>query len=113
MLEPTKEEKIIGHLDVRETYKMSKLVRLQDAMSPKASLPVNTLIRVIRDGIVIFSTRDRRTWRIVIAKVGLKMMRKRGKAGLAMWCQLKTFNDIKEGDSIEGYEIIGNKANFN
>ena len=52
MLNLPKKKKLL-HLDVRETYKMSKL-RLQDAMSLKAKSLPNTLIRVIRDGIVIF-----------------------------------------------------------
>lgn len=112
MLEPTKEEKIIGHLDVRETYKMSKIGTIAGCYVTEGKFTRNTLIRVIRDGIVIFPTREGAHGELSSLK-RFKDDVKEVKAGLECGVTIKNFNDIKEGDSIEGYEIIEIKQTLN
>ena len=57
MLEPTKEEKILGQLDVREVYKISKIGTIAGCFVSEGRVMRNSRVRIIRDGIVIFPRR--------------------------------------------------------
>ncbi|MEZ4909773.1 MAG: translation initiation factor IF-2 [Saprospiraceae bacterium] len=112
MLEPTKEEKIIGHMDVRETYKMSKIGTIAGCYVTEGKFTRNTLIRIVRDGIVIYPTREGAHGELSSLK-RFKDDVKEIKAGLECGVTIKNFNDIKEGDNIEGYEIVEIKRTLN
>ncbi len=104
MLEPTKEEKIVSQVIVREVYKISKVGTVIGGYVEEGKITRNTFIRVVRDGIVVFPTKEN-----VHGEIGtLKRFKddvKEVKAGLECGLTIKNFNDIKEGDFIEGYEI--------
>ena len=112
MLEPTKEEKIVGTMVVRETYKMSKIGTIAGCYVTEGKFTRNTLIRVVRDGIVIYPTREGAHGELSSLK-RFKDDVKEVKAGLECGVTIKNFNDIKEEDSIEGYEIIEIKRTLN
>ena len=105
MLEPTREEKILGQLDVRETYRMSKIGTIAGCYVTEGKVTRNNHIRVIRDGIVIHPTREGAHGEISSLK-RFKEDVKEVKSGMECGVTIKGFNDIVEGDNIEVYEII-------
>ena len=105
MLEPTKEEKILGQIAVRETYKMSKIGTIAGCYVTEGKVTRNNHIRVIRDGIVIHPTKEGAHGEISSLK-RFKEDVKEVKSGMECGITIKGFNDILEGDNIEVYEII-------
>jgi translation initiation factor IF-2 len=105
MLEPTREEKIVAQVEVREIYKMSKIGTIAGCFVTEGKITRNTHIRVVRDGIVIYPTREGAHGELSSLK-RFKEDAKEVKNGLECGLTVKNYNDIKEGDVIEGYEII-------
>lgn len=104
MLEPTKQEKITGSVDIRETYKISKIGTVAGCYVQEGKISRNSLIRIVRDGIVIYPTKAGVVGEISTLK-RFKDDAKEVKAGLECGITIKNFNDIKVGDVIETYEI--------
>lgn len=105
MLEPTKEEKITGQVAVREVFKISKIGTVAGCYVEEGKLTRNTHIRLVRNGIVIYPTREGVKGEIASLK-RFKEDVKEVKNGVECGISIKNFNDIKIGDVIEGYEII-------
>lgn len=105
MLEPTKEEKIVAQVEVRETYTMSKIGTIAGCYVTEGKITRNTHIRVIRDGIVIFPMKEGAHGELSSLK-RFKEDAKEVKGGFECGVTIKNFNDIRTGDVIEGYEII-------
>ncbi|RMF22483.1 MAG: translation initiation factor IF-2, partial [Bacteroidetes bacterium] len=105
MLEPTKEERIVCNLEVREVFKISKVGTVAGCYVQDGKITRNTHVRVIRDGIVIYPTKEGVVGEIASLK-RFKEDVKEVKAGLECGVGIKNFNDIKVGDIIEGYEIV-------
>jgi len=105
MLEPTREEKITCNLEVREVYKISKIGTIAGCFVLEGKISRTTNVRIIRDGIVIYPTKEG-----VKGELGsLKRFKddiKEVKAGMECGLTIKNFNDIKVGDQVEGFEII-------
>ena len=105
MLEPTREEKTTCQVSVREVFKISKVGTIAGCYVDEGKITRNTLIRVIRDGIVIFPLKEGQTGELASLK-RFKDDVKEVRNGMECGLNIKNFNDIKEGDVIEGYEII-------
>ncbi|MBK8624242.1 MAG: translation initiation factor IF-2 [Saprospiraceae bacterium] len=105
MLEPTKEEKIVAQVEVRETYTMSKIGTIAGCYVTEGKITRNTHIRIIRDGIVIFPMKEGAHGELSSLK-RFKEDAKEVKGGFECGVTIKNFNDIRTGDVIEGYEII-------
>jgi translation initiation factor IF-2 len=97
MLSPEIEEKIICNIEVRDIFKITKVGTVAGCFVLDGKVSRNTRIRVIRDGIVVYT--------------GLLGSLKRFKddvkevtAGYECGLNIDRFNDIKVGDIIEGYE---------
>ncbi|MCL1851039.1 MAG: translation initiation factor IF-2 [Bacteroidetes bacterium] len=94
---PEIREKILCNLEVREVFKITKVGNIAGCMALDGKLQRNTKIRLIRDGIVIYS-----------GKLGsLKRFKddvKEVVTGQDCGLNIENFNDIKVGDIIEGYE---------
>ena len=105
MLEPTKEEKIVAQVDVREVFKISKIGTIAGCYVQEGKISRNTNVRVIRDGIVVYPTREGATARISSLK-RFKEDVKEVKNGLECGITIENYNDIRVGDIIEGVEII-------
>lgn len=105
MLEPTREEQIVANLEVREIFKISKLGTIAGCLVTDGKITRNTRVRVIRDGIVVYPTREGVSGELGSLK-RLKDDAKEVKSGLECGVTIKNFNDIKVGDVIEGFEII-------
>jgi len=105
MLEPTKEEKIMGQVEVRETYKISKVGTIAGCYVTEGKVTRNSLVRLVRDGIVVYPTKEGVTGEISSLK-RFKEDAKEVKSGFECGITIKNFNDIKVGDVIEAYEIV-------
>ena len=108
MLDTIKEEKAVCQVEVRETYKISKIGTIAGCYVQDGKLTRNTKIRLIRDGIVIYPTKPGVTGELTSLKRYKDDVKEVGKS---MECGLtiKNYNDIKIGDVIEGYEIVETK----
>jgi len=104
MLEPTKEEKITGQVEVREIFKISKIGTIAGCYVHEGKITRNSFIRIVRDGIVIYPTKEGVNGEISSLK-RFKDDAREVKAGLECGITIKNFNDIKVGDFIEAYEI--------
>ncbi len=105
MLEPTKEEKVIGEVQVRETYKISKVGTIAGCYVQDGKITRNAHIRLIRNGIVIYPTKEGVHGEVSSLK-RFKDDAKEVKSGLECGLTIKNFNDIKIDDIIEAYEIV-------
>jgi len=104
MLEPTKEEKITGELVIRETFKISRVGTVAGCYVQSGSINRNSLIRLIRDGIVVYPTKEGVVGEISTLK-RFKEDVKEVKNAMECGLTIKNFNDVKVGDVIEVYEI--------
>ena len=111
LLEPTKEEKIVSNVEIREVYKISKVGTVAGCYVLDGKLTRNTHIRLVRDGIVIFPTREGANGEIASLK-RFKEDVKEVKSGMECGLTIKNFNDIKVGDIVEGYEITEVKQKY-
>ncbi len=105
MLEPTKEEKIVCQVNVREVYKISKIGTVAGCYVEEGKITRNTFVRLVRDGIVVYPQKEGANGEIS----GLRRFKddvKEVRAGFECGISLKNYNDIREGDVIEGYEIV-------
>ncbi len=105
MLEPDKEEKITAQVDVREVYKISKVGTVAGCFVQEGKISRNSHIRLIRNGIVIYPTKEGQHGELGSLK-RFKDDAKEVKSGLECGLTIKNYNDIKVGDVVEGYEII-------
>jgi len=99
MLSPEIEEKIVCNLEVRETFKITKVGTVAGCMVLDGKIHRNTKIRIIRDGIVVYT-----------GTLGsLKRFKddvKEVSAGYECGLNIENFNDLKVKDIIEGYEEV-------
>ncbi len=105
MLDPEEEEKILGQVEVREVYKISKVGSIAGCYVQDGMVKRNNYVRVIRDGIVIYPTKEGHNAEIASLK-RFKDDVKEVKNNMECGIQIKNFNDIKIGDNFEIYEII-------
>ncbi len=99
MKAPEIRENIVCNIEVRETFRISKVGTIAGCYVLDGKIQRNTRIRVIRDGIVIYT-----------GKLGsLKRFKddvKEVSAGYECGLNIESFNDIKVGDIIEGFEEV-------
>lgn len=99
MLQPEYEDKITCNIEVRETFKIPKVGTIAGCMVTEGKVNRNTKVRIVRDGIVVFTGELDSLKRF---KDDVKEVLSGYECGL----NIKNFNDIKVGDIIEGYETI-------
>lgn len=104
MLEPTKEEKIIGQILIKEIFKISKVGTVAGCYVEEGKVFKNSFVRVIRDGIVIYPTKEGVNGELSSLK-RYKEDVKEVRSGMECGLTIKNFNDIKVGDIVEAYEI--------
>jgi translation initiation factor IF-2 len=98
MLEPTVEEKILGNIEIRETYRFDKAT-VAGCFVLDGKIARNNRIRLVRDGIVIFTGElsSLKRYRDDAKEVTSNM-----ECGLV----IKNYNDIKVGDIVEAFEEV-------
>jgi translation initiation factor IF-2 len=98
LLEPTVEEKILANVEIRETYKFDKAT-VAGCFVLDGKIARNNRIRIVRDGIVIFTGELQSLKRF---KDDAKEIASHMECGLT----IKNYNDIKIGDIVEAFEEI-------
>ena len=99
MLDPEYEEQIIGNVEVRQIYKVSKIGTIAGSYVTDGKITRDSGVRIIREGIVIYEGE----------LDTLKRYQDDAKevaAGYECGITIKNFNDIKEGDQIEPYIMV-------
>ncbi|MFT6868308.1 MAG: translation initiation factor IF-2 [Cyclobacteriaceae bacterium] len=98
MLEPTAEEVITGNIQVREVFKITKIGTVAGSYVTDGTVKRSNKIRLVRDGIVVHTGEINQLKRFKddVAEV---------RSGYECGVSIKNFNDIEEGDIIEGFEI--------
>ncbi|MFN5366196.1 MAG: translation initiation factor IF-2, partial [Bacteroidota bacterium] len=104
MLEPVKEEEIMGQVEIREVYKISKVGPVAGCQVLEGKISRNHYIRVIRNGIVVYPANPSQHAELASLK-RFKEDAKEVKAGLECGLTIKNFNDIKAGDVVESYVV--------
>jgi translation initiation factor IF-2 len=99
MLAPTMEEKITGNLEIRQVMKITKVGTIAGCYVTDGKIFRNSKIRLIRDGVVVFSGELDSLKRF---KDDVKEVAYGYECGVA----IKNYNDLKEGDYIEAYEEV-------
>ena len=99
MLEPVMKEEIVCSTEVLETFKISKVGTVAGCIVREGRMQRNTPIRVIRDGIVIYTGKlgSLRRFKDDVKEVTV---------GQDCGLNIESYNDIKVGDIIEGYEQV-------
>ena len=103
MLAPQIREKVVANLEIKEVFKIGKVGNVAGCMVLDGKLQRNTKVRLIRDGIVIYTGKLGSLRRF---KDDVKEVVSGQDCGL----NIENYNDIKVGDIIEGYEEYEEKA---
>lgn len=99
MLSPEVKEKVVCNVEVRETFKISKVGTIAGCYVLDGTIHRNTNVRLIRDGVVVYTGVLGSLKRY---KDDVKEVNKGYECGL----NIQNFNDIKVGDYIEGFEEV-------
>ncbi|AZJ34237.1 translation initiation factor IF-2 [Tenacibaculum singaporense] len=102
MLSPEMKEEVLGNVEIREVYKISKIGNIAGCMVMTGKITRDSKVRVIRDGIVVH---DGVLASLKRFKDDVKEVTKGYDCGL----QIKGYNDIKEGDTLEAYTEVAVK----
>ncbi|MBL3647137.1 MULTISPECIES: translation initiation factor IF-2 [Bacillus] len=96
MLDPEYEEKVIGQVEVRQTFKVSKIGTIAGGYVTEGTITRDSGLRLIRDGVVIFEGE-------VDVLKRFKDDVKEVSQGYECGITIKKYNDIREGDILEAY----------
>ncbi|MFA7193113.1 MAG: translation initiation factor IF-2, partial [Bacilli bacterium] len=102
MLKPVFSEKVTGQVEIRRLYKVSRLGTIAGCMVTDGLIKANSKIRLIRDGLVIYEGK-------ISSLQREKDQAKEVKSGYECGILIENYNDIKEGDIIEGFEMVEDK----
>ncbi len=98
MLKPEERESILGEAEVRQTFRVPKLGVIAGCYLTKGTIRRNSQVRLIRDGVVVYEGRvaSLRRFKDDVAEV---------REGFECGIGLENFQDVKEGDVIEAFEV--------
>ena len=92
-------EKVVGNAEVKKLFKFSKVGTIAGCLVTNGLIKNKSKARIIRDGVIIYDG--------VISSVQReKDTVKEVKNGFECGITIENFNDIKEGDNIETYEMV-------
>ena len=98
-LDPEYEEKVMGEAEIRRLFKFSKVGTIAGSYVTNGVIKRDSKARIIRDGVVIY---DGNINSVAREKDQVKEV----KAGLECGITIENFNDLKENDIIETYDIV-------
>ena len=99
MLEPEKKEEVIATAEVKQIFRISKVGTIAGCIMRDGKMVQKAKVRLIRDGIVIYTGE---LGSLQIGKDAVKEVVSGKECGMS----IAGYNDIKEGDMIEGFQII-------
>ena len=99
MLEPEKKEEVIATAEVKQIFRISKVGTIAGCIMRDGKMVQKSRVRLIRDGIVIYTGE---LGSLQIGKDAVKEVVSGKECGMS----IAGYNDIKEGDMIEGFQIV-------
>ena len=99
MLEPTFKEQVTGHAEIRQTFKVSGVGTIAGCYVTDGCIMRNSQVRIVRDGIVIHEG-------MLASLKRFKDDAKEVASGYECGLSIEKFNDIKEGDVVEGFNMV-------
>ncbi len=99
MLDPEFEEVVLGSCEVRKLFKFSKVGTIAGVMVTNGVMKNGSSVRIIRDGVIIY---DGKVSSIQREKDSVKEV----KSGYECGITIEGYNDIKEGDVFESYDMV-------
>jgi translation initiation factor IF-2 len=98
MLKPEERESIVGEAEVRQTFRVPRLGVIAGCYMTRGTIRRNSQVRLIRDGVVVYEGRvgSLRRFKDDVAEV---------REGFECGIGLENFQDVKEGDVIEAFEV--------
>ncbi len=99
MLEPTFKEEVTGHAEIRQTFKVSSVGTIAGCYVTDGSIQRNSQVRVVRDGIVVYEG-------MLASLKRFKDDVKEVNSGYECGLSIENYNDIKEGDVVEGFHMV-------
>ena len=99
MLEPEKKEEVIDTAEIKQTFRISKVGTIAGCIMRDGKMVQKSKVRLIRDGIVIY------TGELGSLQIGKDAV-KEVPAGKECGMSIAGYNDIKEGDMIEAFQIV-------
>lgn len=99
MLEPEKKEEVIATAEVKQTFRISKVGTIAGCLVRDGKMVQKAKVRLIRDGIVVY------TGELGSLQIGKDAV-KEVAAGKECGMSIAGYNDIKDGDTIEAFQIV-------
>jgi translation initiation factor IF-2 len=99
LLSPEKKENIIGQVEIRQVFQVPKVGAVAGCMVTSGMVKRGSRVRLLRDNVVTF---DGELDSLKRFKDDVKEVKEGFECGLS----LKNFNDVKEGDQLEVYEVV-------
>ena len=99
MLEPEKKEEVIATAEIKQTFRISKVGTIAGCLIRDGKMVQKSKVRLIRDGIVVYAGE---LGSLQIGKDSVKEV----SAGKECGMSIAGYNDIKDGDIIEAFQII-------
>jgi len=99
LLDPIKKEDIIGHLEIRNIFSVSKIGTIAGSYVTDGKIERNARVRVIRDNVVVYESK-------ISSLKRFKDDAKEVATGYECGVGVENFNDVKVGDTLEAYNII-------
>ncbi len=99
MLDPTYKEEVTGHAEIRQTFKVSGVGTIAGCYVTDGTITRNSQVRIVRDGIIVHEGELASLKRF---KDDVKEVNSGYECGLS----IEKFNDIKEGDVVEGFKMV-------
>ncbi|SNS03683.1 bacterial translation initiation factor 2 (bIF-2) [Hymenobacter mucosus] len=97
MLAPTVKEVVVANAEIRQVFNITKVGTIAGCMVTDGTFTRKTKVRLVRDGIVVHSgeIQDLKRYKDDVSEV---------RQGYECGISIKGFNDLREGDNIEGFE---------
>ncbi|SMB95801.1 bacterial translation initiation factor 2 (bIF-2) [Hymenobacter roseosalivarius DSM 11622] len=97
MLAPSVQETVVANAEVRQVFNITKVGAIAGCMVTEGTFTRRTRVRVVRDGIVVYAgeIQDLKRYKDDVSEV---------RQGYECGISVKNFNDLREGDNIEGFE---------
>jgi translation initiation factor IF-2 len=98
MLKPEERQSILGEAEVRQTFRVPKLGMIAGCYLTRGTIRRNSQVRLVRDGVIVYEGRvgSLRRFKDDVAEV---------REGFECGIGLENFQDVKEGDVIEAFEV--------
>jgi translation initiation factor IF-2 len=102
LLEPERKEEVVATVEVRETFKVSKVGTVAGCRVQDGKIARNSRVRLVRDGLVVFDG-------TIASLKRFKDDVRDVEAGFECGIALQNYNDVKVGDTIEAYKTVETK----